>query len=682
MTLRATVLGLLGAMFIASVAYINDQALGLVGQSPLSGHQIPVGVIGPLVVFLAVVNPLLSRLRRTWGMRPAEIAVVIGMMLVACGIPLRGLMEHFPAALGLPAYWNALNPGWQKYRLLEYVPRGLLPAEGKYDRHVTDALLSGLGKSGSPIGLDQVPWKEWMPCLSFWLPLVVLLAVSVICLALVVHRQWSHNERLRYPIAEFTSALVDGPSQGLAGPVFGNRLFWIGFSVIVAIHLINGLNVWLQGTFIEIPLHFDFYAIRRRWPLFGELQWSPRFFHPNIYPLVIGFSFFLASEISLSLGLTQILYLLSAYLLTVCGVDMTTSFLVGGIYGWQRMGGYVALALMLLYTGRHYYRTVLKAALTFRGEPGVERYAAWACRVLFLSLAGMMSMMIAVGLDWPLAILCVGLILLIYLGSARITAETGLFNFQARWQPMGALLGFLGAYAMGPKAMILVGMFSILLTLDISQSLMSYFINALRICQNHGVPPSRTTWAGITSYLAALALAVVVTLWAVYNFGVNKTDSWVFRSVPSSVFSCVERQVTQLRLEGQLEASEALSPLARFAACQPSSQFLWSAGAGMALVLFLGAMRLRYNWWPLHPILFLVWETAPMGLLSHSFLLGWFIKMAVTRLGGHQVYRKTKPLMIGVIAGDLLGPTVFIVYGAIYYGVTGLLPAQYGYFPK
>jgi hypothetical protein len=146
-------------MFIASVAYINDQALGLVGQSPLSGHQIPVGVIGPLVVFLAVVNPLLSRLRRTWGMRPAEIAVVIGMMLVACGIPLRGLMEHFPAALGLPAYWNALNPGWQKYRLLEYVPRGLLPAEGKYDRHVTDALLSGLGKSGSPIGLDQVPWE-------------------------------------------------------------------------------------------------------------------------------------------------------------------------------------------------------------------------------------------------------------------------------------------------------------------------------------------------------------------------------------------------------------------------------------------------------------------------------------------------------------------------------------------
>jgi len=79
-------------------------------------------------------------------------------------------------------------------------------------------------------------------------------------------------------------------------------------------------------------------------------------------------------------------------------------------------------------------------------------------------------------------------------------------------------------------------------------------------------------------------------------------------------------------------------------------------------------------------VLFLVWETAPMSSLSHSFLLGWFIKMAVTRLGGHRIYQKTKPLMIGLIAGDLLGPSIFILYGAVYYGMTGLLPAQYDYF--
>jgi len=680
MTMRSVILGLIGALSIAGVAYMNDQVLGLSGQSPLSGHQIPIGVIGSLIVFLTTVNPLLSRLRRSWGLKPAELAISTTMMLVACSVPLVGLMEHFPNALGLPAYWNVVNPGWQKNRVLGYVPPALLPAEGRLDRGVTDAMLSGLGSPRSPISLKEVPWAKWAQCLSFWLPLVVLLAVSVICLALVVHRQWSYHERLRYPIAEFTSSLLDGSSQGLVGSIFRSKLFWIGLVGVTAIHLINGLDVWLDGKFIHIPLTFNFGAIRRRWPELQQIQWSPRFDHPAIFPIVLGFSFFLASEISLSLGLTQVFYILSAYVLTVSGVDMSTSFLVGGVYGWLRMGGYAAFALVLLYTGRRYYLTILKAAVSFRKEPGMERYAAWACRLLLLSLVCMTAMMIAAGLDWPLAILCVGLIMLIFFCSARITAETGLFNFQARWQPLGALLGFLGAYAMGPKAMILVGMFSIILTLDISQSLISYFINGLRICQNHGVRPARAAWAGIGTYLAALVLAVAVTFWAVYNFGVNKQNPWTFRSVPSSVFASADREITQLKLDGRLAASEALGPLERLAECRPSGRFLWSAGVGMAAVLVFGAMRLRFSWWPLHPVLFLVWETAPMSSLSHSFLLGWFIKMAVTRLGGHRIYQKTKPLMIGLIAGDLLGPSIFILYGAVYYGMTGLLPAQYDYF--
>jgi hypothetical protein len=682
MTVRAILVGLIGALLIAGVSYINDQVLGLFGQSPISGHQIPVGVFGTLIVFMAVVNPLLRLMRRSWSLKPAEVATATMMMLVACSIPLRGLLENFPTTLGLPAHWNNVNPGWQKNKLLSYVPPAMLPAGGKHDPLATDGLLSGLGKPGSPIGLRQVPWAQWQDCFTTWLPLVILLAVSLICLGLIVHRQWTQHERLRYPIAEFASTLMESPSQGALGPIFRNKLFWIGLAVVVVIHLINGINKWYHGTLIQIPLTFDFIQIRRKWTDIQELPWGSAFTRPSIYPIIIGFSFFLASEVSLSLGLTQIVFLAGAYFLVKGGVDMSTDLLTGGVGGWTRAGGYFAFAAMVLYTGRRYYGGILQAALTFRRTQGVEPYAAWAGRIFLLSQAGMLAIMIALGLDWPLAVLTLAMVMLLFFCASRVVAETGLIFLQARWQALGVLLGLLGAYALGPKAILLVGLLSMVLTLDVSQCLMMYFVNGLKICQNAGLSPARGGWTAAGTYLTSLAVAIVVVFWAIYNYGVSKNYEWAYKRVPSMAFVAADREVTQLKLAGEVASSESLSPLARLTEMRPSNRFLWSAGVGMALVLVVGALRLRFSWWPLHPVMFLVWDTAPIAALSHSFLLGWFIKTAVTRIGGHKTYQNAKPLMVGLIAGDLLGPAVFIVYGAIYYGVTGLLPEMYDYFPK
>jgi hypothetical protein len=97
----------------------------------------------------------------------------------------------------------------------------------------------------------------------------------------------------------------------------------------------------------------------------------------------------------------------------------------------------------------------------------------------------------------------------------------------------------------------------------------------------------------------------------------------------------------------------------------------------VALVLLFSFLRLRFSWWPLHPVLFLVVATHPMARFNHSFLLGWAIKEAVTRWGGQRTYQQCKPFMIGLIAGDLLGALVFMVTGAVYYAITGQKPPQY-----
>jgi len=69
--------------------------------------------------------------------------------------------------------------------------------------------------------------------------------------------------------------------------------------------------------------------------------------------------------------------------------------------------------------------------------------------------------------------------------------------------------------------------------------------------------------------------------------------------------------------------------------------------------------------------MFLVLGTYQSQTLGPSLLLGGLIKIIVTKLAGGKGYQKVKPVMFGLIAGDLLGGLVPMVVGAIYYFWTG-----------
>src|SRR5690606_14523290 len=102
---------------------------------------------------------------------------------------------------------------------------------------------------------------------------------------------------------------------------------------------------------------------------------------------------------------------------------------------------------------------------------------------------------------------------------------------------------------------------------------------------------------------------------------------------------------------------------------------------GLALVIGCAAARLRLPWWPLHPVAFLLWGTYPITQFAFSFLLGWLIKAAVVRTSGAKGYHTIKPLMVGIIAGELFAGLLWIGVGAAHYFRTGQPPSAYGIFP-
>ncbi|MCJ7543867.1 MAG: hypothetical protein MUP47_04760, partial [Phycisphaerae bacterium] len=171
MTFRGIILGLVGAVFIATAGYVTSFFRV---PAPTRGH-LPISIFGMLFLVMAAINPLLHRLRAGWRLRPSEIAVAMAMVLVACNIPHAGLMRTFSSILVLPIHFNKSFPGWRKVGVLNYVPPGLLvtPPAGD-DSRVVGGFIAGLGRPGHPIGLGDVPWASWEAPLSFWIPIVVL----------------------------------------------------------------------------------------------------------------------------------------------------------------------------------------------------------------------------------------------------------------------------------------------------------------------------------------------------------------------------------------------------------------------------------------------------------------------------------------------------------------------------
>ncbi|MFA6134219.1 MAG: DUF6785 family protein [Phycisphaerae bacterium] len=673
MTFRSVILGLLAAAFIAGVTYYNDYILYL---PRMVGSFIPPIVLGGMVLFVLACNPLLSRIRGHWALRPNELAVSLVLACIACSVPTDGLLRSFIPATIMPVHLNRITPGWQKDHVLDYVSPALLVSGDDKDRAAVDDWLTGAGPN-QHLSLWDIPWAQWRLPFLAWLPLIGLFAVAIIALALIVHRQWSHHERLRYPIADFvTSLLAQGP--GATASVSRNKLFWYGLATVVILHVVNGLHAWYPES-IDIPLDFTFPAFTQQWPDSYLAEHLSRFL---IVPTAVAFSFFLATDVGLSLGIAQLLYAIAFSVLLKAGINPQTSIMTGGGFSWQIFGSYLGMALALLYNGRRYYLQSLKAAACLRPAAASEGLAAWPVRIFIASVAAMTLWLSGLGLSWPIALMAVVLSLLVYLGISRIVAETGLFWCQAFWFPSAVLIGLFGYEALGPSAVALLCMLNLVLTLNPRVGLMPFLVNGLKITESVSVKPARIGWLSGVTYAAALAVALPVFLWINYSLGIQSDgNNWSWRLMPQEAFDTVARAVTTLKLSDRLDQSVSFTSWQRLMHIQPDASFLWWAGIGLALVPVFVFLRLRWPWWPLHPVIFMIWGGHSIRMLGYSFLLGWAIKVLVTRLGGAKSYHQGKIFMVGIIAGELLSCLVYAIIGGIYRHVTGFMPPHYSILP-
>jgi len=683
MTIRAVLIGAVLGLVIATFGYINDWVFKL---PYVASDLMPVSVYGLLVLGLLGINPLLYRLGRR-HLSAREWAVILSLTLVACVIPGPGMLWQFNDAMIIPVLAQRQSPGWRvpgSPALLDYVPEIMLVSGAKQlgmpggeeteeGDDVVRGYRQGLGRPGQFMPLSRVPWRAWAKPMAFYLPLMVLGFVATLCLALIVHRQWCYHEHLRYPMAEVAGELIGGNGDDPFGPIFRRGLFWLGFALALGVLLINGIQTYHPG-FIRIPMTADFSPVAQTWPGITKVKDYGSLLLPRFFFVLIGLAFLISSEVSFSLAISHMAYAALFLALTTLGVDMANDHMSGGVLSYQLFGSYVGAGLVILYAGRRYYWAVLKGAFgAAAGEP-VERYVTWACRILLLTSAAMIAMLrLLLGLDLVMATLFVMTVGLMFLIVTRINAEAGLLFIQSWWQPVAILTGLFGIQALGPRTIITLGVLSVVLTMDSRVCLMPLAANAFKIADGQRLGLAGLSRWMVVVLVVGVAAAVPFTLYIQYDLGGSQLYDWA-TTASRMPFEMLKRNVDKLAAWGTLETAgseDGWGGLARLGQMRPTAKFLWSAGGGLAVILLCSSARLRWTWWPIHPVMFLVWATNVSRWFAASFLLGWLCKVVITRLGGAAAYRKARALFIGMIAGEMVAGILWMAVGALYYAYYG-----------
>lgn len=630
--------------------------------------QLPFGCIFYIALIAAGWNPLMQRIWPAAVLNGRELiaTLVLSMCMVwaSSAYPGSQMIATQQAKSG--------EVMWEKHQLLEQVPSALYPLGGDHEHPDYELVYDNYAQGLTPG--QEIPWQHWLGPLANWMPLYLLFAVVAISMAWLVHRQWSRNEQLNYPLAQIAHQLFDKQQQRSLPDIFYARQMWIAACLVFAIHAYGIFITWFPGALPPLELHARFNFL---WNVFIILNrtgaWWLTDFH--IMFSVIGLTYFLGREAGLTLALSQVLLLLFSIQFYL----NTGSVMNSGHIETTRSGAYIAYGLIILYTGRFHYIGLLKKAFGAQNSNEISE-SAWLVRIfLSANLLLYVYLLYVFEMDYLIAALLIAVLLLCMLVFARLVCELGGPYIQGQWGILSLFSGVLGPAALGPSAMMGIIYVSQALSVHGNAALMPFISNGLQLTDKAGMKP-RGLFSGMTLVTCICILLSTVCLTSYfYTYGAQTkyAHQGSFISQAASSIRPAKDAMERLDEFGQVDLAAQTHGVAKLGLISPDTEYLsWlSIGAiGVCLFFFL---RIRVAWWPLHPMLFLVWDTFPVKIFYWSFFFGWCCKEIIIRFGGGNIYQKAKPFFIGLIVGDIIAFIATAAVAAAYVLITGDDPVVY-----
>jgi len=618
-TPRAILLGAVLAPFCCYwVAYTQIRA----NSTDLTMMSLMAAAFFPLIVLLAV-NAGLRRLGSRSVFTRGELLTVYAMLASTVGLAGGGFIPFLACTIPAPTQFATPENHWDNWFQF------LRPWATVSDPEAVKTFYQGQSSFWTPGHLQiwAVPvlcWSVFLLALLFW----------GYCVNTLLRRSWMDEEKLLFPIARIPLEITRDDV-----PFWRNRVFHLGLAVPAVIESLNSLHYTFFPTlpFFHIKpddtLNIMQYLTVKPWNSLGYFSFA-------FYPLAIGLTFLLTTDISFSCWFFYLVDKAELIWSTVYGFhDPGASVALSRVpYLWeQATGAWLALALLSLYASRRHLSACFRKALTGKGlddrdEPLSYRTATVG---LVLSSAVLLGFALALGMAWPVAVLFFVLYLLFLITYTRIRAEAGLpWVFSPAFTAHGCLLDIGGQTHYNGQDLMGLARLN-WFEQDYRSHMMPNQMDAMKYMGDAG-----GSLRGLSLALGIATVAALVGSWLgclhiFYHYGASsaKVNTWYSD----------QGRVAYQNLQNQLN-NHTLTDIPR----------LWGTLGGAVVTLLLTTLRTRFVWWPLHPIGYVVAQTFTMDWLWCPTFIGWACKALVLRYGGMNAYRRTLPFFLGLVVGDMV----------------------------
>jgi len=568
---------------------------------------------------LAVLNRALKRWRPSWTFSAGEMLTLYSMLGISTGLTavVWDVGGALAGTISYPFFFANPSNGWE-HILWPNLPEWLTVRE--YN------VLEGF-YSGNSTAYRWSVVRAWAGPTLWWAVFVGAVMWVVLCMNSIVRRRWADEEKLPFPLVMLPLQLAD-ERYGL----LRSKLFWIAVAGTFALQILNLVNSLLPSV-PGIPLYFQFFqytANRRPWDMIP-------FPVATVEPWICGMVYLIPVDLVFSMIVFDVLW--NAEFVMAGWLGWSTNPLSGLPFGQhQCAGGFLAIVAVLIWLDRRYLVQVFRKtlglsssltrdseeALSYRtavlGGLGGVSFVWW-----FLQHGGMKAWVVAVFVPLYFAMV---------LALSRLRAQLGApAHTMEQMMPQHMLTALFGPRVLGSRTM---GMFYLLgpYTQQQDNNPGPVQLEALKMAEEGRMERRRLAVA-----MAIIApLTIIFFIWANLHIGYP---------IGMSTGEADGAMISAVRY-GPLDMDAAL----RYPTGRNNGASI-AMGVGFVVTLLLMFLKLRFVWWPLHPVAFptvVGWMTMEMFI---PMVVVWIAKVLLLRYGGLRAHRRAMPFFLGLAAGGL-----------------------------
>ncbi|MFP4106370.1 MAG: DUF6785 family protein, partial [Phycisphaerae bacterium] len=517
---------------------------------------------------------------------------------------------------------------------------------------------------------ERLPWSIWVGPILRWGLLFIGLFLLLMCLAEWLRRKWIERENLAFPLVEVADGMIrhdasietafDAQNPPKRKSAF-NSMFIVGFVVGFVWLFFEGLGHY---EFMA-EVHTTSYFISKELFTEGAFKEMDQIFFV-ISPIVLGIAFLVSLEVSFSVWVIFLLYN-GVVLFGKLGTEKIQNPYYTGWGGGrnypfpmeQLLGAVLCFSLILLWKSFRSQSARSKTSPLGSYVPNKLMIAGFI--VIPLLIAGLLlDFGFGISKFWLIGIGAI-FIFAQTIAAARVRAETGLPTQHVSYEytKLPIVLGITGLSG-APAYVRWISLAFLPMSL-LFRSLPQQLEN-LELARRHKVNYGTIAIASVTAVLVAVGVGMVSWLVLSYYWGSPFIGAEVFSTGRGATdsFGLARYALWVSHFKGELGLGQFNRP-----------HWIPITFMGIGFVVFgaLSFLRGRFLRFPLHPLGYLLllmsiyyswispyvkggeFHSQELSLLWGSVFVAWVIKKLVIKYGGMNMYKKSKPLFIGLVVG-------------------------------